>query len=125
MLTIRKEQMAVFEAHLERRFRASLHQHVRKDLEAEAKPLSDVELDRLVTLAIERGRTYGVTSERDVGLFLDLMLLKGRDFDRDPKLLWARKILNDKSQDGPTKMKAIYGRLATLDNLQATPEPSP
>jgi hypothetical protein len=121
MLTIRKEQMAVFEAQFDRRFRASLLQHVRTDLPAESKPLSDPDLDSMITQAIERCRPYGVTSERDVALFLDLMLLKGRDFDREPKHRWMAKILQDKDLEGAAKMKAIYQRLAALENRQPTP----
>ena len=122
MLTIRKQQMAVLEARLARQFRIGLRRHVREELEAEAKDITDSELDQMIQQAVERGRSYEVTAERDVSLFLDLMILKGRDFDRDPKFLWARKILVDKELDGAAKMKAIYGRLAVLENRNALPE---
>jgi hypothetical protein len=118
MLTIRKEQMAVFEAHFDRQFRAGLLRHVRTDLPTESKAMSDGDVDGMITQAIERGRPYGVTSERDVALFLDLMLLKGRDFDRDPKLRWMGNILKDKDLEGAAKMNAIYHRLAALENRQ-------
>jgi hypothetical protein len=121
MLTIRRQQMAVFEAHFERRFRADLLRHVRTDLAEESKHLSDGDVDRMITEAIERGRTYAVTSERDVALFLDLMLLKGRNFDHHPKLQWIARILKDKDLEGAAKMKAIYRRLAALENRRPAP----
>ena len=122
MLTIRKEQMAVLEAHLARRFHAFLRQHVRRDLEIAEKSLSDSDLGELIKTAITRASAYEVTAERAVAMFLDLMLIKGRDFDRDPQLSWARKILDSKDVDGTAKMQRIYLRLEAFDNRKPLPE---
>ena len=122
MLSIRKEQLKMFELHLNERFRTSLQEHVREDLTEESKELSDFDLEKRIDHAMERGLGYGLTSECDISLFLDLMILKGIHFDRDPKLIWARKILADPDMAGSAKMDAIYGRLAVLENRTAMPE---
>ena len=122
MLIIRKEQMAVFEKHLDSRFHEFLRKHVREYMAVEEKELSNQSVDELIRLAISRASSYRVTMERDIALFLDLMILKGRDFDSDPKLLWARKILDSKDSDGSEKMQKIYRRLEAFENRKALPE---
>ena len=122
MLTIRKEQMAVLEAHLDGRFRVSLRQHLRAEFATETTGKTDTELGQLIQLAIERARGYEVTTERDIALFAGMMIMKGRDFDRDPKLLWVRKILIKKDLDGTARMEAIYRRLEAMTNRTAMPE---
>lgn len=122
MLIIRKEQMAVFEKHLDSRFHEFLRKHVREYMAVEEKELSNQSVDELIRLAISRASSYRVTMERDIALFLDLMILKGRDFDSDPKLLWARKILDSKDSDGSEKMQKIYRRLEAFESRKALPE---
>jgi hypothetical protein len=70
----------------------------------------------LVGEGIIRGRIYGVTTERDLTLFIDLLFLAGQDFDHNRKMTWARRILLDKNLDGTAKMQAIYQRLGALEN---------
>lgn len=122
MLTIRKDQMAAFEVKLARKFRAQLRNHARNDLAAETEKISDLDLETMIDGALERGKGYGVTSERDVSLFFDLMILKGRGFDQDRKLSWIRKILTDETMEGSAKMNAIYMRIAALENREAMPD---
>jgi len=122
MLIIRKEQMSVFETQFSRRFRDGLLEHVRTEFAESVKNLADPALQRLLDDAITRSLTYGVTAERDVALFADLLFLLGHQFDREARLGWARKILLDSSLDGEAKMKAIYSRLAAMENRKPLPE---
>lgn len=122
MLIIRKEQMAVFEKHLDSRFHTFLRKHIREYMAVDEKDLSNPGVDELIKLAISRASSYRVTMERDIAMFLDLMILKGRDFDSDPKLLWARKILDSKDSDGSEKMQKIYRRLEAFENRKPLPE---
>ncbi len=125
MLIIRKEQIGVFETQFGKRFRTTLCGHVRAEFAAKTKDMTDSDLEKLISEGIERSRSYQVTSERDITLFVDLMFLQGFQFEQDRGLLWARKILLDQSLDGETKMKSIYARLAALENRTALPETSP
>lgn len=122
MLTIRKEQMGVFETLFQERFRENLRLHLRGELAEETKGITDAELGRLIQVGIERARGYEITTERDITLFVDLMFLKGRDFDRDPTLPWVRTTLINKQLDGEAKMQAIFRRLAAFENRKAMPD---
>lgn len=122
MLTIRKEQMGVFETLFLERFRKTLRLHLREEFAEETTKMTDGELDKLIQLASDRARTYNVTTECDVTLFADLMFLKSRDFDRDPALPWVRTMLLDRELDGATKMQAIYRRFAAFENRKSMPE---
>ena len=60
-------------------------------------------LVELVRYASQRASAYGFVSEQDVCKYVDLTLLFGRDFDRDPSLGWAEAILLDPDFKSPTE----------------------
>ena len=116
MLTIRPQQIAALEADVVRRFEKKSRRHFREEFPEETRTMSDADCNEVVRRAVERGKRYGVTTERDVLLFADLMLLKGRNFDQDASLAWVKKILLKTDMDGQTKMRTIYLRLAALED---------
>lgn len=125
MLVIRKEQMAVFEAHLSQRFRQQARQHVKDEFPTQTKTLTDPAIDKAIADGMERARLYEVTAERDILLFVDLNFSFGPNFENDRKMAWAKKILLDKSMEGPAKMEAIYRRLAAYENRAAATDRAP
>jgi hypothetical protein len=52
---------------------------------------------------VDRAKVYDIDSERDVCKYIDIMYTFGRDFDIDPEIPWASKILNKKRQTGSFK----------------------
>ena len=119
MLIIRKEQLAVLEAHMLGRFRERLLRHLRTELPAETQSRTDEQLFAMIDDGLRRGRGFGVTTERDLTLFVDLMFLHSPKFDEAPDMAWARNILMNHELDGETKMSLIYQRLAA----QQQPDP--
>lgn len=112
MLTIRREQMTVLETHSAERFRESLRRQVRREFREETKAMDDAQLLRLVDQGLQRGRAYGLTSERSLTLFTDLLFAHSPAFDDAPDMRWAKRILLDKELDGEGKMNLIYKQLA-------------
>jgi hypothetical protein len=55
----------------------------------------------IIQYGIERSASYGIHVERDVCKYIDLMVVLGPDFDRDPALPWAGEILVIHEQDSP------------------------
>jgi len=121
MLIIRKEQLAVLEAHMLGRFRERLLRHLRIELPAETQTLADEQLFPMIDDGLRRGRGFGVTTERDLTLFVDLLFLHSPHFEEAPDMAWAKKILVNCELAGENKMSLIYQRLAA----QQQPEPSP
>src|SRR3954466_5305786 len=116
MLIVRKEQMAMFEAHLGQRFRNQVRKHVRQEFPEQTKGLTDPAIDKRIADATERARLYEIGTERDITLFVDLVFLLGANFEQERKMAWAKKILVDSSMEGAAKMKAVYTRLAAFEN---------
>lgn len=123
MLTIRREQLKALESAQERRFRETLRRHVRLELREHTQALTDEVVRQRVDLGVDRGRQYGLRASRDLMLFVDLEFALAPNFEQQPSMLWARRILTSRTIDAEAKMDMIYQRLA---ERQAPPEqPAP
>ena len=70
---------------------------------------SEPALIKTIHAGIDRAATYGIEAEQDVCAYIDMMVLFGDDFDRDPALPWPRAILRDASwEDTSAKVKHLY-----------------
>ncbi len=70
---------------------------------------------------IDRARPYRIESERDVRGYVECMLLLGRDFDKDPKLPWAGKVLGDEKTNAGAKIASLKERAKTTQHHTAKP----
>jgi hypothetical protein len=109
MLTIRQEQMVAFrKAELEK-FVDHVSTHVRKFFPKQAEELGREGELALIRYGIERAARYGITGRSDVLKYIDLSILLGRQFDVDPKLPWAGKILV-REDFPPAKMAMLMSK---------------
>jgi hypothetical protein len=104
--------MTVLEADTAKRFYDSLRKHLRTELHEETRALSDGQILPMIKEGVERGRQYGVTTERDLTLFVDLIFLLSPKFEDAPDMNWAKRILLNKEIEGGAKMGLIYKQLA-------------
>lgn len=93
MIIIRKEQMAAFEAASVRRFEGDMIAHWHRFFPAYLRGLDEETMRAAIAHGVERAAAHGLIAEQDACLYLDVMLLFGRDFDRDPRRGWAAQIL--------------------------------
>jgi len=93
MLVIRNEQIRAIENEL--RFDLAVG-HARKFFPDQCEELGEAALEHVISRAMVRARSYGLTSARDLLQFLSLVLLLGEHFDQLP---WAQEILNDRFGD--------------------------
>ena len=70
-----------------------VHVHLGKSFPAQYAELGADRVTRLIYYGIERAATHGITAERGVCIYVDLMFAFVREFDRDPAVLWASAIL--------------------------------
>lgn len=69
----------------------SLQRHWPDDVAARGEPAAR----ESIRTGIERAKTYGIETERDVLSYINLMYLYGDGFDQDPRVPWAGRILRD------------------------------
>lgn len=120
MLRIRRAQQEVFGAAEVADFERRAMVHLRRFFPSVCASLADPELLDITRRGIERAASYGVVGERDVTLYLNLMMTLGQDFDRDPGLAWARAILVDPELPEPERrMRRLYR--AAIEREEASP----
>jgi hypothetical protein len=97
MLTIRKEQLRIFEDRRRREFEQALARHIKRFFPHECER-GDVE--GFVRLGIDRAEYHGCETEREIALYLNLMAMLGSSFDEDPQIPWAGEQIDDPAIPG-------------------------
>ena len=108
VLVIRKEQIAVFQDYAAKEFENHMVTHVKQYFPDVCALLGQEKVREAIAYGLNRAETYGMTLEYDVSRYINLMFTFGRDYDMDPTLPWAAKILGDNRLSGPAKMDELY-----------------
>ena len=66
--------------------------------------IDDAELRGLVDRVRVSARSYGITGEHNVAIFLDLTVMYGEDFHQ---ALWASRVLQDENLDSDSKVNSL------------------
>jgi len=107
MLTIRKEQMAVFSQVQLKKFEDFVLPHLSRTLRKQSETLGEAKLREIIQYGIKRAARYDITAERDVYKYLYLLVAFGRDFDTDEKLPGAGEILRSRKRPSE-KIRALH-----------------
>jgi hypothetical protein len=109
MLTIRKEQIRVFDEMAMKQFIESMVIHVKKHFPEESKLMDDEQLKNHVRNVISTGKKYELVSERDICKYLNLSMHFGKDFDKNPENEWMITMLMDGSEPNPSiRINKLY-----------------
>ncbi len=116
MLIIRREQMEVLGAYMRQSFEDRMVRHLAQSFPVQFKKLvpspgGEEGVRALIRRGIENAASYDITSERDVGRFIEVMVAVHPQFDALKELDWARQILGENSLMSRAKMDLIYQRL--------------
>ncbi len=76
--------------------------HLNKFFPSQCRAAGETQLRETIQYGVKGAAKHGITAERDVCKYIDLVLVYGRDFDRDPNLPWARRILEDQTSQDPS-----------------------
>ncbi len=95
LVAIRNAQVEALAEPLVLAFVGSMVVHCARFFPGPAAELGDEGLERVIRRGIGRAWSYGFDRRRMVRAYVDLTFMLGSDFDRDPQLPWARRILTD------------------------------
>lgn len=113
MLIIRQEQMEVLKEYMTKRFEDLMVSHLNVYFSKECQALGEEEVRKKIRDGIDQAKTHGIMIERDVSRYINLILLFGSNFDKDPAFPWAGNILKDESIGGPSqRMNMLYEEAA-------------
>jgi hypothetical protein len=110
ILTIRDEQMAVFEVDARRRAFERLREHLRAACPSQTRALRDPQFLAEIEQGVAHAAQYGITAEADVRVFLECRLELGADFDAREDTAWAGEILRDPTLFGSGKADLLADR---------------
>ena len=102
MITLRSEQIQLFDELAERLFVKRMLEHVQIHFPDEIEQLSESAMRDRVAAQIEKAGSFGIVSKPDVCDFISLSWQFGDDFDAQYKTKWAGDILNDTSIEDPS-----------------------
>lgn len=109
-MVIRQTQLYTLSQRGSSDFEVRVAAHLKRCFPHECTALGDEGVPDLVRYGVARSNSYGMTLERDVCKYIDLMVAFDRDFDRNPEHPWAARILADDSFPNPTaRMEHLYG----------------
>jgi hypothetical protein len=95
VLKIRPEQVVALEQVSVASFKGELVRHLKDFAPRHAEVIGEAGLRRVVDLGIERAEAHGFNRRGPVTLYVELTMLLGCDFDRDPQLPWVLPALQD------------------------------
>ena len=110
VLTIRKEQMRALESSMLQRFEVRMAGHLKRFFRDHCHALEEAQIRSAIQHGMERAKTYGIVTERNICKYLNRMFIFGRDFDSEPQMPWAAEILTSGSV--PLKRMERFSRVA-------------
>jgi len=116
MLTIRASQFTLFSQAEVRKFEDWMVAHLRKFFPRQCASMGEPKLRETVQYGIKRAAAHGLTAKRDVCKYIDVMIVLGRDFDKDKRHSWAREILTWRTDPGAKMQTLISATKLRLGN---------
>lgn len=107
MLIIRQTQLEQLSEPFQERFKKDMHSYLKKYFPAKYEQLEKEEVDEIIRYGIKRANDYEIKEACHLCLYIDLMFAFGRDFDCDPALPWASRIL-DSDLNSERKVRYLF-----------------
>ena len=108
MLRIREEQLAALRAAAMEQYLEKTRRHVERHFRARCAELGEAGTKELVALGVARAAEHGLSIERNIRRYVDLVFTFGAGFDRDPALPWASAILGTTQMDETPRMDWLF-----------------
>lgn len=94
------------------RFRSAVAARLKKLFPEDYRDKSNEDIHAFVVWGIAKARSYGMTLERDVARFIELVSGFGEDFDRKPETSWMHDILSRETAPAAMRLDRLTERLA-------------
>jgi hypothetical protein len=119
---IRTQQMQAFSRLAQERFEVRLLAHIEDCFPVHRREVGPDRLRLVIRQGIEKAAQYGMQGQREIYLFVSLMLYFGSSFDTDPQLGWAAAGLKNPLEPNPfDRMEATFDLAAEYLDRVAGP----
>ena len=116
MLTIRKEQLAVFRAQQVKRFEVVKLSDLATRFPSWYARMGEAQALRMIHAGMGKARGFGITEANDLSTFIDLMVRFGEEFDSLESISWETEALRDVGVPDDSRVDLL------LERLGLTPE---
>jgi hypothetical protein len=103
---IREEQMKVLSDYMHKSFATRAALYLRESHPNATDPMTAAELREFIEAGVDRAVQYSLTRENEIGVFLELMLLFGVDFDHTTD--WAAEILQNPKLSAAERLDRLH-----------------
>lgn len=119
MIELNRKQIEHLEKTVEVNFENRLFEHFDEFFPNHMEIMGDQQARLYVRYGIERARKSGFFKERDICMYISLMLLLGSHFASDPQIPWAGESLNDAEIESVSeRIDVLYKRtISYLDSI--------
>ena len=115
MFVMTENQRAAFRARGFADLREALLAHVIECFPDRCAAIGAGALEAHVDDGMRRAEALGLVLEHDIGAYVELTIVFGSDFDRDPRFPWARPLREPGEHDPSARIQAAFaGALAAL-----------
>jgi len=115
MFVILAHQEAAFRERGLAELREALTTHVRACFPDQCEDPGAEALQALVEDGMRRATAHGLSLDRDIGTYVDLLVVFGPDFEHDARFPWARPLTEATHLPPSARLKASFeGALAAL-----------
>ena len=111
MLTIRKEQIAVFDENLRNRFQDRMVSHITAKYPKQCNEWGERRTREFVIAGIEKAVAHGIATEGAIKVMIELMVEVGSGLEYSPDRNWANNILTHPAIPGYVKVDLIQERI--------------
>lgn len=108
MLVIRRSQLNALGNVPLREYETQLVHHFARFYPRECRLAGSLQVQKLVSMGIQRALGHGYVAQREASLYINLMIILGCDFDLDPQIPWAARQIDD---------KGIHGRFRRIQKV--------
>lgn len=110
-ISIRKQQMEVFEQAAIWNSENRMLERLKSDFPKIYPSLGEAGARDLIRNGLEQAKGYGITTERGLNRYINLMVMVGSGFAIDPQLPWAAETLKDETLvDEGVRVDQLYER---------------
>lgn len=111
LMTISYEQMRILDMNSARYFEDRMVKHIARVFPDQYQKMGETGARKAIRDGIVKAGFYKIKSERDIALFIDLMVGVDPEFDTLEKMQWAREILLNEKYSAKSRMDILYYQL--------------
>ena len=107
-MIIRTQQMQALGRYAQEAFETRLLAHIQECFPVHRREVGPDRLRLVIRQGTENAARYGMRGQREIYLFVSLMLYFGSSFDTDPQLGWSAGLQNPSEPDSFLRLEATY-----------------